>query len=179
MMWIKWNGDATAPVAPETPGIVKLANGTHLYDDDISRLTWKHGFPAMPNRYIIAYATTEDGMSYLSRHRPICAVLQEIREVTQDEKVIKLVDEAVDYARRMSDRLMEYKRAEETITDAVVVPPVEIQREAVTDAQAQDALDAFWGVWYDGSQSTGLGLRAIRAALEAASLSRPSGEEKP
>lgn len=54
-------------------------------------------------------------MSYLSRHRPICAVLQEIRDRAvrnNDTTTVKLCDEAIDYARRMSARLMEYKRAE-------------------------------------------------------------------
>lgn len=52
-------------------------------------------------------------MSYLSRHRPICAVIQEIRELAekrQDTATITLCDEAVDYARRMSARLVEYKK---------------------------------------------------------------------
>lgn len=59
--------------------------------------------------------------SYLSRHRPICTVIDEIRERMKRiesnpiiaEDVIKLCDEATDYAQRMSARLMEYKRKEE------------------------------------------------------------------
>lgn len=51
-------------------------------------------------------------MSYLSRHRPICAVLQEISELAQardDVETIVLCNEAVDYAQRMSKRLQELK----------------------------------------------------------------------
>jgi hypothetical protein len=67
-----------------------------------------------------------DQTSFLSRHRTICAVLEEIREVAKlglavnpedrhriPERIGELVDEAKDYAQRMSNRLMEYKRAEE------------------------------------------------------------------
>lgn len=53
-------------------------------------------------------------MSYLSRHRPICAVLQEIKDTTLNRRVLELADEAIDYAQRMSNRLMEYKRMELT-----------------------------------------------------------------
>jgi hypothetical protein len=97
-----------------------------------------------------------DPTSYLSRHRPICTVIEEIKEklVKQHEieltsrnlvnsitlnlnhdhvaikqlqsklydavlkwegdkqELIKLLDEAKDYAQRMSARLMEYKRKE-------------------------------------------------------------------
>lgn len=55
-------------------------------------------------------------MSYLSRHRPICTVLQEIRELAEvrgDTATVKLCDEARDYAQRMSKRLMEYKLKED------------------------------------------------------------------
>lgn len=51
--------------------------------------------------------------SYLSRHRPLCDVLQEIQDaavVRGDIKTIKLCDEAIDYARRMSAKLVEYKQ---------------------------------------------------------------------
>lgn len=40
-------------------------------------------------------------------------MLQEIRERTTDPVVLKLVDEAHDYAKRMSNRLVEYKMANE------------------------------------------------------------------
>lgn len=52
-------------------------------------------------------------MSYLSRHRPICAVLQEIRELTKDPEIIKLIDEAISYAQSMSAKLVEYRIKEE------------------------------------------------------------------
>lgn len=52
-------------------------------------------------------------MSYLSRHRPICAVLQEMRERTTDPVMLRLIDEAHDYAKRMSARLVEYKQEKE------------------------------------------------------------------
>lgn len=54
--------------------------------------------------------------SFLSRHRTICEVLEEIRsrayepDLTLDE-FNKLIDEAKDYAQRMSAKLMEYKLA--------------------------------------------------------------------
>lgn len=56
-------------------------------------------------------------MSYLSRHRPICAVLDEIKRTTTDHKIIPLVDEAIEYARKMSNRLMEYKQKEQQNVD--------------------------------------------------------------
>lgn len=52
--------------------------------------------------------------SYLARHRPICTVLQEIRDAAiarHDNTIIKLCDEAIDYAQRMSKKLTEYKNA--------------------------------------------------------------------
>lgn len=52
-------------------------------------------------------------MSFLSRHRTICAVIQEIREaavVRNDDATVRLCDEAFDYARRMSAKLGEYKQ---------------------------------------------------------------------
>lgn len=50
--------------------------------------------------------------SYLKRHRPICTVLQLIKEAAlskNDTEIAALADEAIDYAQRMSKRLMEYK----------------------------------------------------------------------
>lgn len=51
--------------------------------------------------------------SYMSRHRPICAVLAEMQEKTTDPVMLALIEEALDYARRMSNRLMEHKRRED------------------------------------------------------------------
>lgn len=56
-------------------------------------------------------------MTYLTRHRPICAVIQEIRELAaqnNDEYMMKLCDEARDYAQRMSVKLTEYKNARDS-----------------------------------------------------------------
>lgn len=56
-----------------------------------------------------------DHSSYLSRHRPICTVIEEIREKAEAmdiPSIVALCDEAKDYAQRMSNRLMEYKRKE-------------------------------------------------------------------
>lgn len=57
--------------------------------------------------------------SFLERHRTICAVIQEIREEASrytDEalrlSILKLCDEAQDYAQRMSARLHEHKARE-------------------------------------------------------------------
>lgn len=50
--------------------------------------------------------------SYLAKHRPICAVLQLIRDIAEergDEVTVELCDEAITYARRMSAKLVEYK----------------------------------------------------------------------
>jgi hypothetical protein len=50
--------------------------------------------------------------SYLARHRPICSVLEEIREIAlsqNDTKIVSLCDEAIPYAKRMSNKLQEYK----------------------------------------------------------------------
>lgn len=54
--------------------------------------------------------------SYLSRHRPICAVLAEIQELVRKDvdgdnqaQILALCDEAIDYARRMSVALTNYK----------------------------------------------------------------------
>jgi hypothetical protein len=54
--------------------------------------------------------------SFLSRHRTICAVLEEIKELAlkrDDTKTVMLCDEAKLYAERMSVRLFEYKTAQE------------------------------------------------------------------
>lgn len=50
--------------------------------------------------------------SYLTRHRPICDVLNDIRELAlsiDEMKIVRLCDEAVSYAQRMSAQLAEYK----------------------------------------------------------------------
>lgn len=50
--------------------------------------------------------------SYLARHRPLCTVLQEIRELAVRDgrdDIIALADEATDYAQRMSAKLTQYK----------------------------------------------------------------------
>lgn len=55
-------------------------------------------------------------MSYLSRHRPICSVIQEIREIAEKQHngtIMLLCDEARGYAESMSRKLMEYKKREE------------------------------------------------------------------
>lgn len=52
--------------------------------------------------------------SYLARHRPICAVLTDIREraVAHDDTItILLADEATKYAQAMSAKLIEYSNA--------------------------------------------------------------------
>ena len=54
--------------------------------------------------------------SFLSRHRTICAVIEEIREIArqrQDTTTMLLCDEAKLYAERMSIKLSEYKRKKE------------------------------------------------------------------
>ena len=54
--------------------------------------------------------------SFLERHRTICSVLYEIKEMAEagNTAVIPaLCDEAILYARRMSMKLMEYKKKEE------------------------------------------------------------------
>lgn len=61
--------------------------------------------------------------SFLARHRTICAVLEEIRAVANDvsrteyqrsEKINELCNEARDYAQRMSAKLTEYKKEEQS-----------------------------------------------------------------
>lgn len=51
-------------------------------------------------------------MSYLARHRTICAVLQQIQDAAvarHDADTVRLCDEAITYARSMSARLVQYK----------------------------------------------------------------------
>lgn len=60
----------------------------------------------------INYTTSTMPASYLSRHRPLCDVLDEIRTLAlmrNDTHTVTLCDEAIDYARRMSNKLQEYK----------------------------------------------------------------------
>lgn len=50
--------------------------------------------------------------SYLVRHRPICDVLNEIREralTDGNTEIVRLCDEAIPYAKSMSAKLAEYK----------------------------------------------------------------------
>lgn len=55
----------------------------------------------------------------LDGHRTICAVLEELRTLVTEDRVfrqqeyIDLIDEAKDYAQRMSAKLVEYKRIKE------------------------------------------------------------------
>lgn len=62
--------------------------------------------------------------SFLSRHRTICEVLEEIRSISISaqgdeyptdrlEQIITLVDEAKTYAEAMSAKLSQYKREKE------------------------------------------------------------------
>lgn len=56
-------------------------------------------------------------MSYLSRHRPICTVIQEIAEIASahgEERIVELCAEATDYAQRMSARLREVRHLQDT-----------------------------------------------------------------
>lgn len=56
-------------------------------------------------------------MTFLHQHRPICAVLAEIRENAErrgDFDTMKLCDEAIKYAQRMSVKLTEYKNARDS-----------------------------------------------------------------
>lgn len=50
-------------------------------------------------------------MSYITRHRPICAVLQQLRDATSDPLTLELLDEARSYAESMSAALVRYKEA--------------------------------------------------------------------
>lgn len=54
-------------------------------------------------------------MTFLTRHRTICAVIQEIRQMAEhngDVYMIKLCDEAREYAQSMSAKLVEYRNKE-------------------------------------------------------------------
>jgi pyrimidine operon attenuation protein/uracil phosphoribosyltransferase len=56
---------------------------------------------------------------YSGKHRTICAVLQEIierAEKSDDPVIVSLCEEALGYARRMSDKLQEYKNAKKSIS---------------------------------------------------------------
>jgi hypothetical protein len=59
--------------------------------------------------------------SFLARHRTICAVLAEIKDVTKDVDnhlyIHQLCDEAIDYAQRMSAKLVEYSKMNENTHD--------------------------------------------------------------
>jgi hypothetical protein len=65
------------------------------------------------------YSDGEESMartvSYMARHRPICAVLEEIREIAneqQDNYLVQLADEAISYAKRMDAKLVEIRNQE-------------------------------------------------------------------
>ena len=54
--------------------------------------------------------------SYLKRHRPICDVLNEIKELAirwDNKRLEVLCDEAITYAQSMSAKLAEYKAREQ------------------------------------------------------------------
>lgn len=56
--------------------------------------------------------------SFLARHRTICMVLEEIRKLHKDDPDTNmLIDEAKDYAQRMSAKLVEYKNATPKVVD--------------------------------------------------------------
>jgi hypothetical protein len=61
--------------------------------------------------------------SFLARHRTICAVLAEIKFITKHPdinclaNIDKLCDEAIDYAQRMSAKLVEYSKMNENTHD--------------------------------------------------------------
>jgi hypothetical protein len=60
-------------------------------------------------------ATMPRTESYMSRHRPICAVLEEIRTIAneqQDNYLVQLADEAISYAKRMDAKLVEIRNQE-------------------------------------------------------------------
>ena len=53
--------------------------------------------------------------SYMARHRPICAVLEEIGNIaTSDgrQDIVVLVEEAIQYAKRMDAKLVEIRNKE-------------------------------------------------------------------
>ena len=55
--------------------------------------------------------------SYLKRHRPICAVLEEMREYAKNAKLtdlLTLIEEAITYAKRMDAKLVEIREKENT-----------------------------------------------------------------
>lgn len=67
--------------------------------------------------------------SFLNRHRTICAVLEEIRELNDlsveaskhynsRKRINDLINEAKDYAEKMSAKLQEYKDNELSRSDA-------------------------------------------------------------
>lgn len=54
--------------------------------------------------------------SYLKKHRPICSVLEEIKQVAEadgNQYIMQLADEATAYAKSMSAKLAEYKESKE------------------------------------------------------------------
>lgn len=60
--------------------------------------------------------------SYLSKHRPICSVLEQILELAKargDEEIVDLIEEAIPYAKSMSNKLSEYKEMKDTIAAAI------------------------------------------------------------
>lgn len=126
-----------------------------------------------------------DITSYLSRHRPICTVLDELRDnlinyysfeggpgTETHNNALALVAEAKDYAQRMSNRLMEYKRKGQEPSpppsgDMVLVPrePTEAMIEAAEQIEAR--------VYESGKVANG---NAIYNAMIAASPAPPTHE---
>jgi len=66
--------------------------------------------------YELEAAAMARTVSYMSRHRPICAVLEEIRsiakELDHDYGIAALADEAITYAKRMDAKLVEIRNRE-------------------------------------------------------------------
>lgn len=70
----------------------------------------------------LRYSNGEETMaarttSYLKRHRPICAVLEEMREYAENAKLtglLTLIEEAITYAKRMDAKLVEIREKENT-----------------------------------------------------------------
>ena len=68
----------------------------------------------------LRYSNGEETMaarttSYLKRHRPICAVLQEIGNIATNDgrqDIMTLVEEAISYAKRMDAKLVEIRNKE-------------------------------------------------------------------
>lgn len=57
--------------------------------------------------------------SFLKRHRTICEVLTEIQELARKgevQNISALCDEALQYARAMSNKLSEYKKDSNNVT---------------------------------------------------------------